>query len=145
MSRWQGKLWVVIACASVALAACGGSGSDGSAGGGSQTPSPTATAEPTPTPGGDTTVRMLERSFDPRSLTLRAGSKVTWQDIGTPERHNVVFSKDGQTDKALSHEAPIAKGAAVVTTFAAAGQYRYQCQFHSFSLTDGMVGVVLVV
>lgn len=56
----------------VAMAACGGSDSSPS------TPSPTPSPSPTPTPGGGTTFTITSSGVSPRTLTVAAGSRVTF-------------------------------------------------------------------
>ncbi len=69
-------LW--IGCAALAvgltLAACGGGGNSG----GSTPSSPSPTPTPTPTPGGGRTITITSSGVSPRSLTVPAGSRVTF-------------------------------------------------------------------
>ena len=78
----------------------------------------------------DTTVTIQTFGFRPRTLEVRAGTRVTWRnqdDIehtvtsGTPE------SRDDRFASVLS-----AKGAKYSVTFTKAGSYAYFCDRHPF-------------
>ena len=70
----QYLLWIGSAALAVALtlAACGGGGNSG--GSTPSSPSPT----PTPTPGGGRTITITSSRVSPRTLTVPAGSRVTF-------------------------------------------------------------------
>jgi plastocyanin len=120
-----------IGVASLALAAsfCGGSGptsvgggGGGGGGGGSCTPSPTTVCLET----GNT--------FNPGSLTVSAGTTVTW-DNQTGVTHNVTF--DAKTGAPTS-SANFASGT-FTATFPAAGTYPYHCTIHGLSMSGTVV------
>lgn len=84
---------------SLFLAACGGGGDDSDSnvvltnsnnesGGGSG-----ANAQATPRP--EATIEVKDNSFAPDTLTIKAGTKVTWKWSGTSNPHSIQIS--GQT------------------------------------------------
>jgi plastocyanin len=78
MSQKRSRLLVVIVALVLTAAACGSSGDDPSPG-----PSPTPTPpNPTPTPGG-TTFTITSTGVSPRTLTVPAGSRVTFVNNDT--------------------------------------------------------------
>ncbi|MEY2569933.1 MAG: hypothetical protein QOE63_283 [Acidimicrobiaceae bacterium] len=98
-------------------------------------------------PAGDTVVRMVPPGrYSPAKIQITAGSKVTWQDTGTGERHNVVFVEPGgqgvEDARMSSHRDAIAVNATFEARFTAPGDYSYVCTFHEM---EGMVGTVTVV
>jgi plastocyanin len=62
-------------------------------------------------------------AFDPGSISVAAGSKVTWRNED-PTEHTVTA-----TDGSFS-STPIANGKGFVVTFAKAGSFSYFCQIH---------------
>jgi plastocyanin len=63
--------------------------------------------------------------FAPKTLTVKAGAKVTWKN-GDATNHTVTFSGSG----APSSVGNLAQGASASRTFPTAGTYRYVCTFH---------------
>jgi plastocyanin len=86
-----------------------------------------------------------ELVFVPKSVTIKAGEKVSWvNNAGFP--HNIVFDEDeipdGANAAALSHEDYLnAKGDTVSSTFDKPGTYAYYCEPHQGA---GMAGTVIV-
>ncbi|HEY3199490.1 MAG TPA: plastocyanin/azurin family copper-binding protein [Actinomycetes bacterium] len=117
----------------LAVAGCGSSGG-GTSSSASSTPASTAT----PTSGGSaaasggSTVEIANFMFTPMTLTVSAGTTVTWKfDDSTP--HTVA------ADDNSFMSPPMSKGQTYTHTFATAGTVKYHCSIHPF-----MTGVVVV-
>jgi plastocyanin len=114
----------------VLLAACGGStspyGGGGGGGGGGGTCTPTASK-----------VCMNALTFSPASLTVTAGTTVTWQN-GSVNTHTVT-SDAGSTQTYDSGS--IGNAGTFSQTFNTAGTYNYHCKFH---VASGMTGTITV-
>ena len=109
---------------SVALAGCGGS----SSGGGTPTAAPASVAS------GTATVTIQSFGFHPSSITVTAGTKVTWvQKDTTP--HTV----KGSGASAFLHSSPLNQGQTYTATFSKPGTYNYICSIH-----PDMHGTVIV-
>jgi plastocyanin len=84
--------------------------------------------------------------FIPGQIRIAAGSKVTWQDTATAERHNVVFidpeHNKAEDPRVSSHRAAIAENEAYEAVLTTPGEYSYVCTFHE---REGMVGTLTVV
>ena len=80
-------------------------------------------------------VEIVNYAFTPKSLTVRAGTTVTWterdEDVAGRGAHTV--SGDGFTSALL------AKGATYAHTFERPGTYAYLCGIHNY-----MTGTVVV-
>lgn len=106
----------------IAVAACSGYvGSIPSAATMSQAGSPA----PVALAGGSTAVEMKDFAFNPVSITIPSGSKVTWTNSDATA-HTVTFD-DGSADSGA-----LAPGSTFDHTFAAAGTLTYHCNIHSF-------------
>jgi plastocyanin len=105
-------------CAVLALAACGG---------------PKATPPPA-----TTSVDIAGYAFAPGTVTVRAGSVVTWvqrdEDIAGTGAHDVVAD-----DGTFASPGKLAKGAAYSHRPATAGTYKYHCGVHNY-----MTGTLVV-
>lgn len=126
-------LAVVALMAVLAVAGCGSSGG-GTSSSASSTPASTAT----PTSGGSaaasggSTVEIANFMFTPMTLTVSAGTTVTWKfDDSTP--HTVA------ADDNSFMSPPMSKGQTYTHTFATAGTVKYHCSIHPF-----MTGVIVV-
>jgi amicyanin len=128
------------------LAACGGEST--STGGTTPTTAPTSTVATTPTigttstpaatatqAGNAQTVMIITDSsgsfaFSPASLTIKAGTTVTWKN--TTAASHTVTSDDGKSfDSGASN--PIAAQTGTFSfTFTTAGTYAYHCAIHPF-------------
>jgi plastocyanin len=135
---------LVALSALVFLAACGGESTG--TGGTTPTTAPTSTVATTPTTGttatptatatqaGNTqTVIITDSSgsfaFSPASLTIKAGTTVTWKNNTTAP--HTVTSDDGKSfDSGASN--PIAPGGTFSFTFTTAGTFAYHCAIHPF-------------
>jgi plastocyanin len=91
-------------------------------------PPPATTPEPT-----TVTVTTPGVTFSPRSVTIPAGGRVSWQFSG--DRHNVTFTGAAPTGGNI----PDTDGATVTRTFPTVGTYNYSCTRH-----NGMTGTVVV-
>jgi plastocyanin len=100
----------------------------------SPTPTPTAA---TPTPAepdapADVEIEARDFVFGPESVSVPAGTRVTWQNVGVAP--HTVTADDGTFDSDL-----IASGASLSRTFDAPGTFAYLCTFH-----PDMTGIVEV-
>lgn len=128
------SLCMLVLSALVLLAACGGS----STGTGSGT---TAT---TPTQANNAPVVMITTdssgtfTFSPATITIKAGTTVTWKNV-TTVAHTVTSDDGGKTfDSGTSN--PVAAQTGTFTfTFKTPGTFTYHCSFHPF-----MKGTVIV-
>merc|ERR1719460_562791 len=83
--------------------------------------------------------------FDPSTVTIKKGEKVTWtNNAGFP--HNVVFDEDAvpdgvDVDSLSSYDLLNAPGESHSATFDVAGTYEYYCEPHQGA---GMAGKVVV-
>jgi plastocyanin len=108
------------------LASCGGSTSPYGGGGGGGGCTPTASK-----------VCMNALSFGPSSLTITAGTTVTWQN-GSVATHTVT-SDVGST--LTYNSGSVGPGGTFSQTFNTAGTYAYHCTFH---VASGMTGTITV-
>ena len=130
MSVW--KTMIVAAGIALAVPSCGGSSTD--TGGGGCT-SPTGGVSGTATTGTATTVKVVTDpttvgKFDPQTLTVKAGSSVTWdfQDQGAS---HTVTADGGSFDSCLQ-----AAGFKFTVTFPTAGDFPYKCTVHAAMTGD---------
>ena len=136
-------LSLVALSALVFLAACGGGTTTGgttpTAGttpttGVTATTAPTATPTATATQAGNTQTVVITDgggsfAFSPASLTIKAGTTVTWKN--TTAAPHTVTSDDGKSfDSGAS--SPIASGGSFSFTFKTAGTFAYHCAIHPF-------------
>ena len=111
------------------LAACGGStspygGGGGGGGGGSCTPTASK-------------VCMNALAFNPSTLTIAAGTTVTWEN-GSVNTHTVT-SDAGSAQTYDSGN--ITNGGTFTQTFNTKGTYAYHCKYH---VASGMTGTITV-
>lgn len=71
-------------------------------------------------------VTIQDFAFSPKSITVKAGTTVTWTNQDSV-KHNVVSDSDGGPDGPL-----LSKGETYSYTFAKAGTYDYHCQPHPY-------------
>jgi len=113
------KLTHLLIAASLAIGAC-------SAG---STPSPAATAPPASAPpsagggGGASAVTMQNLAYNPATLSVKVGTKVTWTNQDGIA-HTVTFDTGGATSDLL------VTGATYEQTFSTAGALAYHCKIH---------------
>jgi plastocyanin len=113
-----------------ALAACGGSSMPTSPGTGG------GTGNPPPN-----TINVVNNSFSPSTLTVAAGTTVTWSWSSTAVDHNVV-PDDGSTPTMSG--APTNGPHTYTFTFTNPGTYHFHCQVHGGAGGQGMSGTVVV-
>lgn len=110
------------------------------------TPTPTATEKPTATPTATQTpaptqasadVSMKSFSFVPATLTISAGTTVTWTN-DDPFNHTVT-ADDGSFNSGV-----VAPGDSFSFTFDTPGNYLYYCSIHGGPGGIGMSGMVIV-
>lgn len=119
--------------ASLALAACGGSASPtaappslaASAAGASAAASPAASATASQAAAaGGSAITIQNFAFAPASLTVKAGTTVTWTNNDSPN-HSVKWA-DG-----TAGSNPLPTGSSYTRTFATPGTYAYVCGIHA--------------
>jgi len=110
--------------ASLALAACGSSASPAAA-------PPSAAASPAASAAasqaaaaGATAITIQNFAFAPASLTVKAGTTVTWTNNDSPT-HSVKWA-DG-----AAGSSPLTTGSSYTRTFATPGTYAYVCGIHA--------------
>jgi plastocyanin len=81
---------------------------------------------------GDTSVSIVDFGFDPGSVTIDAGSTVTWTNTGNAT--HTVTSDDGAFDSGN-----LASGDSYSFTFDTPGTYNYHCAIH-----PNMTGTIVV-
>ena len=111
--------------ANLALAACGSSASPAaappSAAAGAAGASPAASQAAA---AGASAITIQNFAFAPASLTVKAGTTVTWTNNDSPT-HSVKWA-DG-----TAGSNPLATGSSYTRTFAAPGTYQYVCGIHA--------------
>lgn len=123
---------LAVLVAALLVTGCGGGGMSASK------PAPTATATPTaPTKDasggqGSTTVKIVGFEYEPKTVTVKAGSRITWENEDATN-HTVTFTK-GPRDLGNVDPRKKLKG-----SFAKPGRYAYGCQYH-----PNMKGTVVV-
>jgi plastocyanin len=95
-------------------------------------PAPGATPPPPPPPSTGATVRMAGKRFTPGTLTVNAGTRVTF--LNDDGRDHTVTAGDGSFDSGV-----VGQGQTFVRTFSTAGTFSYLCVIHS-----GMTGTIAV-
>ena len=110
------------AVVALAAAGCGGSNSSSTSSGSSSSAS-TSTAAAASS-GGGVAIKMQNIAFDPKSVTVKVGQKVTWTNDDTVD-HNVT-SQSGETIKSDN----FGKGGTFSFTPTKAGTIKYVCTIH---------------
>lgn len=84
-------------------------------------------------PATGTTVAIQNFAFAPQTLTIKAGTKVTWTNSdSTP--HTVTSTDNGSTSASptgVFDSGQLAQGQSFSFTFAKAGTYYYECTIHA--------------
>jgi plastocyanin len=127
-ARLLSGLVAVLAMLAV-LTACG-SGSSG--GGATPAPAPGTASTGSAPAGGGSTVEIKNFMFAPMTLTVSAGTTVTWK-FDDSTQHTVVADDNSFSSSAL------ANGQTFTHTFATAGTVAYHCSIHPF-----MTGTIIV-
>jgi len=144
------KAWLCLLAVGflVLLAACGSAPSTTGTGttptaAPTATPTPTAaptatpTANPTPTPTPTTasssgnSVSIMNFSFNPNSLTVKVGTKVTWTNHDSVT-HTVTANQG-------AFNSPVLPGSSFSFTFTKAGTYAYHCMIHPYMMATIVV------
>ena len=131
-------LVLLIACLALTLAACGDDDDDDGGGGSSETTTEqtdTGTAPSGGGGGGTAEVDIPDISFEPKSLTVKAGTTVTWTN--SDDVPHTVTKEGGPGGKFDS--GPLNPGQSFSYTPTKAGTIQYLCSFH-----QGMVGTIVV-
>ena len=110
------------AVVALAAAGCGGSNSSSTSSGSSSSAS-TSTAAAASS-GGGVAIKMQNIAFDPKSVTVKVGQKVTWTNDDTVD-HNVT-SQSGESIKSDN----FGKGGTFSFTPTKAGTIKYVCTIH---------------
>ena len=84
---------------------------------------PRPTAAPTPPPPLAAAVRVIDFAFNPSSLTVRVGTRVTFTNRGAAT-HTVT------ADGGLFNSGDLPSGKSYSFTFMSAGSFAYHCQIH---------------
>ena len=134
------KNWRLLSISLVIAAACGGGGGGGTTGPTNSNPGGTTN------PGGTVTntVNLADQAFNPATVTVPAGTTVTWQwpstcsdgygGYYTCPTHSVVF------DDGSNIQSPTQSSGTFTRTFSSAGTFKYHCAIHG----SGMSGTVVV-
>lgn len=132
---------VALVAVVVTTTMCGGSGgyATGPGTGGTTTTGGTPTyGDPgtanSCTPGTSTVCLTPSNTFDPASITVKAGSTVTWSNT-TGVTHNVTFDQKAGAPASASDFA----SGTFDATFPTAGTYPYHCTIHGLSMSGTVV------
>jgi plastocyanin len=117
------------ACAALLILACLSAGCSSST-----SPAPSAAATQTPAAGGNT-IAIRNFAFSPSTLTVKAGTTVTWTNDDSPPHQ---LASDAGAPVAFSSPS-LANGASFPFTFSQAGTYPYHCTIH-----PSMKGTIVV-
>lgn len=85
---------------------------------------------------GGVRVLMIEYTYEPKTVTIVAGSTVTWHNAGR-EAHTATLAGVFDTGS-------VAPGSDATVTFDHPGTYVYACRFHGGPTGAGMNGTVVV-
>jgi plastocyanin len=122
---------LTIPLAAVLLAGCGGSGTTGPPSGASPpTTTAAAPAPAVPVGSGPRTVTIADYRYGPATLTVRAGTRVTWRNRDASPHTASAAGLDTGT---------LTQGGSRTLALRTPGTYRYVCQFHPY-----MHGTVVV-
>jgi plastocyanin len=116
--------WVALALVGAALAGVLGCSKDSS--------NPYGSSSGSSTPPPSNTVVMMNIAFNPGTLTVSAGTTVTWQN-------NDGITHTSTSDTGVWDTGNIAGGTSKSVTFPNAGTFKYHCTIHA-----GMTGTIVV-
>ena len=116
------------------VAGCGGSSSTHSASTTSAAPAASASASAAPAPSGAQTVSITNYAYGPATLTVKAGTKVTFVNHDATAHTATASGTPGFDTGSI-----MPNGRATVT-LTKAGTYSYICQFHPFMKATITVG-----
>jgi plastocyanin len=126
------KLIGLLVIASLVIGACGASATPSPAATAVGPPSAAASAAPSSAGGGASAVTIQNFSFNPQTVTVKIGTKVTWTNQDSTA-HTVTFDTGG------AKSGNLAQGATYDQTFSSAGSLTYHCSIH-----PSMTGTVMV-
>ena len=115
------RLTIILTALALTLAACAGDGAGNKQGG----------SEPPGTPVADPVITIEDMKFVNGTVTVEAGTTVTWEWNDGSMEHNVVFEE---------FESPLQAEGTFTHTFEEPGTFEYHCQPHPF-----MTGTIFVV
>ena len=121
------RKWIAVALVTIlalGLVACGAKPS--------VAPTTEPAAQPTSAPGGAAEVEITNFAFDPPSLTVKAGTTVTWTNQDSAP--HTITSDAGDWDSGQ-----LSKGQSFSHTFDQAGTLAYHCSVH-----PSMTGTIVV-
>ncbi len=125
-------LFALAGCGSIANS-YGNASKPGNTSGGAAAAMPAASSPAAAVPATGHTVAIRNFTFTPQTLTVKAGTKVTWTNKdSTP---HTVTSTNGPSTSAsptgLFDSGQLASGASFSFTFTKAGTYYYECTIHA--------------
>ncbi|MGH9944300.1 MAG: cupredoxin domain-containing protein [Pyrinomonadaceae bacterium] len=87
---------------------------------------------------GAATVTVSNSKFEPKTLTVRAGTTVTWEN--KEGAHTVIADRSGQFESDT-----LTAGGTFSHKFTRPGRYPYYCSFHGAKGGHDMAGTIVVV
>ncbi len=87
---------------------------------------------------GNAVVTVSNSKFEPKVLTVKAGTTVAWRN--KEGAHTVIASKNG-----LFESDTLSAGQSFSYKFTKAGKYPYYCSFHGDAQGHDMAGTIIVV
>lgn len=92
-------------------------------------------------------VMVVDTAFKPKSISVDAGSEVTWKQIGK-QPHSITATDDlfdsSPDCSPIDVASCLEEGSEFSKSFAKPGTYRYYCRVHGLPDGTGMVGAVTV-
>ena len=126
MKKWLVLLVLALALG-VVIGGCGGDDDDGGGGGGGSSSAPaqqdTGGGGGGQAAGGTEEVKIVDNAFEPKDVTVKAGTTVKWTNDGQVP-HTV--TKEGDFDSGT-----LDPGSDFEQKFDKAGEYQYICQIHA--------------
>lgn len=139
------RMWglSLAAIAIVIVAACGGASSDSS----TTTGPGTTPTGPGTGPANPNTVALVDSSFNPTSLTIKAGQTVTWQWSACTDttggygygNGNVCINHQVSFDDGSGTTSPLQNQGSFNRTFTVAGTFKYHCAVHGSYMSGQIV------
>jgi len=105
------SMWIAVAVGLILAACSANTGSSAAASGG-------------------TVVKIVGLAYDPTSLTVKAGTMVTFQNNDTVD-HTLTNGKDGKPDANPLFDKNLPVGKSETVTFSTAGTFNVTCKIHS--------------
>lgn len=99
-------------------------------------------APPTRIDGAEVTVDAIDNDFEPKHLLVKAGTKVTFDNVGR-NLHDVIPTDKSAFDFTIESD-DFAPGAEKSFTFEKPGTYHYYCSLHATPTAGSMRGVITV-